>query len=263
MTRKLAIRPIDEKILEEIALGRLLTIKQIQTRFFSAGSYTHVSTLLKHLTEAKYLSCIEPVSQNQPYLFGLGKKGVSYLRSIGLDLTYYPSEHKKLPSSMHLPHLLATNDILLAIARLAENEPDIDLIERRHYLTTPQKNRMTIPDAWVHLSMEQTHLALWFEVDRGSEEQEYIRRKVSTIINFAMHGYLEEFAVPLRAIAFVTTASLSRLTRLMDWIVDEIPQNLVSYFHFARMPETSENTMELFTAPLWQSINGDEPGYLF
>ena len=255
------IRPKDEKILRELSLCRFLTIRQVKTGFFGRGSYTHVSTFLKSLASEKYLACIEPAAQNQPYLYGLAKKGVSYLRSTGADLSYYPSEHAKLPSSMHLAHLLTTNDIMIALARLAENEPDIELFDRRHYLTTPQKNRTAIPDAWAHLVIQQTHLALWFEVDRGTEEREYIKRKTGAIVDFALRGYLEEFAVPLQSIAFITTASIARLDQLIRWVAEEIPENMTAYFHLSYLPSDSD-PLELLVSPAWRRVDGAQVSLL-
>jgi len=114
------IRPIDQAIIQELALCRFLTIKQVRNRFFSHGSYTHVSTLLKQLASESYLTCLRPGAVNQVFLYGLGKRGVRFLKDIGIPIHYYPSEHT-LPSSIHLAHLLTTNTILIAAACLREN----------------------------------------------------------------------------------------------------------------------------------------------
>ncbi len=262
-----SLRPIDEKILKEFALCRFLTIQQIKTRFFSKGSYTHVSTLLKRLAEEKYLVCFQPAVQSQSYLYGLGKKGVSYLRSIGVDLSYFPSEHIKLPSSLHLPHLLATNNILLAAALFCEQEPEIALIERRHYLTSRQTKRPVTYDAWIHFLIDGASTSIWVEFDRNTEEQKRIRGKTQAIIDFAMRDYLAEFGAPLSAIAFITTGGKHRLSQLKQWTQQELretgQEHIAAYFRFACMPDSDENALELFTSPLWHSMESPEPDYLF
>lgn len=261
------VRPIDEKILKEFALCRFLTIQQIKTRFFGKGSYTHVSTLLKRLAEEKYLVCFQPAAQSQSYLYGLGKKGVSYLRSIGVDLSYFLSEHTRLSSSLHLPHLLATNNILLAASLFCEQEPEITLIERRHYLTSRQTKRPVTYDAWIHFLIDGASASLWVEIDRNTEEQKRIRGKISAIIDFAIGAYMSEFNVPLSAIAFVTTGGKHRLSQLKQWTQQELretsQEHIAAYFRFACMPDSDENVLELFTSPLWHSMESPEPGYLF
>ncbi len=257
-----SIRPINEAILQELALCRFLTIKQIRNRFFSHGSYTHVSTLLKHLAEDKYLVALEPPAQNQPYLYGLGTRGVQHLRNRGTTIRYYPSEHT-LPSSIHLSHHLTTNDLLIASTKLCENTGGVVVVDRRHYATTQQKNRSVIPDAWVHLIVQDTHCAIWGEVDRGSEEQAYVTQKVLSILRFAINEHLKEFGIPILAVAFVTTKGASRLDKLVriaETALMDIPE--ASFFRFTAVAEEHEwgiDPQELFFKPVWRTPFSRQP----
>lgn len=251
------IRPIDEAILQELALCRFLTIKQIRNRFFSHGSYTHVSTLVKSLAEEHYLACLRPNAANQPFVYGLGKRGVQYLRTIGRIIRYYPSEYT-MPSSMHLAHLLTTNDLLIAAARLSENTGGVEVLERRHYVTTLQKDRAVIPDAWIHVAREHVHAGLWCEVDRGSEEQSYVKHKVRAIFQFARTKHRGEFGIPLLAIAFVTTCGTQRLLHLVQWVEQVlVAEGYTGYalvFRLAAIDEHAEvlDPAQLFFAPIWR-----------
>lgn len=258
----LQIRPIDQAILQELSLCRFLTIKQIRNRFFSHGSYTHVSTLVKSLAEEHYLACLRPQAANQPYVYGLGKRGVQHLRKLGSTTRYYPSEHT-MPSSIHLAHLLITNDILIAASRLSENTRGVVVADRRHYLTTTQKNRRAVPDAWVHLVVNETHCSIWWEVDRGSEEQEYIKQKILSILDFARHDHLNEFGIPLLAIAFVTTKGEYRLANLVHWteqvLIKAGYRDFADVFRFTAIAEDSDAVVDprqLFFAPIWREPFG-------
>ena len=252
------LRPIDEAILKELALCRFLTIKQIRNRFFSHGSYTHVSVLLKLLAADDFLTCLKPKAANQPVLYGLGKRGVRFLREAGMENRYFPSEHI-FPSSLHLAHLLTTNDFLIAVARFCENTSGVVLVERRHYLTTPQKNRRVIPDAWLHLLVQNTECALWSELDLGSEEQDYLRRKISAILNYALFEHSIEFGVPLLAIAFITTRGGSRLEKLVRWTEQELTETrktaYADVFRFTQIPATNDvglDPHEFFYTKQWR-----------
>ena len=262
------IRPIDEAVFKELSLCRFLTIKQVRNRFFSHGSYTHVSMLVRSLAEENYLACLRPQAANQPYVYGLGKRGVQYLRKLGSTIRYYPSEHT-MPSSIHLAHLLTTNDLLIAAANLRENTRGVVVVDRRHYLTTAQKNRRAVPDAWVHLVVNETHCAIWCEVDRGSEEQEYIKQKVLSILDFARHDHKAEFGVPLLAIAFVTTKGEARLANLVHWteqtLTDAGYKDFADVFRFTTMtedPDAGVDPRQLFFAPVWRQPFSSQPGAL-
>jgi DNA-binding PadR family transcriptional regulator len=249
------IRPaVEEPILQEFALCRFLTINQVRDRFFAEGSYTYVSTILKQLKTHGYLVTL-PSTVGEKLIYGLGKKGVQYLRSAGISISYHPSEHKTI-SSLHLPHLLTTNDVLIAAAKVPIKKPGIQLEERRHYLTTKQKNRMAIPDAWVHLIEDgKHHFGLWYEVDRGTEEEAFIRSKLAAILAFAEDSYEEEFGIPALLICFVTTSEKSRLGKLIQWTEKALEEagkpQYREFFRFALIPQGSVDPLRLFCEPIW------------
>jgi DNA-binding PadR family transcriptional regulator len=249
------IRPaVEEPILQEFALCRFLTITQVQDRFFAQGSYTYASSILKQLKAHGYLVTL-PSTVGEKLIYELGKKGVQYLRTAGMSITYYPSEHKTV-SSIHMPHLFTTNEVLIAMAKVPARKPHIQVAERRHYLTTKQKNRSAIPDAWVHLIEDgKHHFGLWCEVDRGTEEEAYIKQKVSTILVFAETSYEEEFEIPALLICFVTTRGKHRLGKLVQWTEKALEEtgkiHYQEFFRFALIPEGSLDPLWLLYEPIW------------
>src|SRR2546421_6353214 len=141
--------PIHEQILREIALCRFLNIEQITERFFSRGSKNYARKFtnqlikeknkeLQQANEESYIREIDTKQVGNRYLYGLDKRGVRYLRTTGMVISYYPSEHESI-SADQLPHHMITNNVLIAGAKLPASIPTIEVLERRHYISTRQK----------------------------------------------------------------------------------------------------------------------------
>ncbi len=238
--------PIHEQILREIALCRFLNIEQITERFFSRGSKNYVRRFVNELLKAHYVTMIDTKRVGQRHLYGLDRLGVQYLQESGMVISYYASEHKTL-SGDQLPHHMITNNVLIAAAKLPASIPTIEVLERRHYISTRQKRgrHIPIPDAWIHLiSRKEVHhgYGFWVEVDRGTEEEPIIREKASDIVSFVGTGkYEEEFGIPGFSIFFLTTKSPYRLKSLKKWVEKELMEtgrgNWKDFFHFSLIPE--------------------------
>jgi len=149
---------------------------------------------------------------------------------------------------------------------LAREHWGVGVVDRRHYLTTSQKNRRAVPDAWLHLAVKETHCAIWGEVDRGSEEQEYIKQKVHTILDFARNDHMDEFGIPLLAIAFVTTKGTYRLDSLVRWteqaLTDAGYTNYADIFRFTTIDDDTDVVLDpeqLFFSPVWRQLFSKQP----
>lgn len=245
------ISKIQEQILREIALCRFLKIEQINERFFSAGSLTRTRGFVNELIKEQYVKVIDTKQVGNRYLYGLDRQGVRYLRKIGITISYFPSEHESISN---LEHLLITNNVVIAAGKLPTILPTFAVLERRHYLSNKQRRGkdIPIPDAWILLlEQERTHYAFWEELDRGTEEEPIIAKKVDNIIDFVESGaYEAEYGTKAFFLTFRTTKSKYRLQCLQSWVEKRLIQTRREqwrdFIHFSLIPEGPLNVKELF-----------------
>lgn len=221
---------------------------------------TLVQERLKKLVEEGYLLChqpMQPVRQGRfPYVYFLDKKGISYLRRLGLEVK---RRYQQEASRSSLEHTLVLNDVLIDLelyCRRAGWEVD-QLIHERQLLREPIKvnGYKLSPDAWVSLrTLEEKPMPLLFELDQGTQDQGVWRRKVELLLESLPKGgaYEKRFGVFAVTIAVVVTAGQRRMEQLIEWTGKELvhlgQSNKAWLFYFTTYPRS-----DLWDGACWQS----------
>ena len=243
--------------------------KQVCRLHYSPGSFTRVEKLLKELRDHEYLQWdFLPVKRrfgSSPAYYMLAKRGISYLRRMGCDVSLlpYPSEKKQL-KSLFIPHTMTVNDFLIAASLLPRVAPDICLCEMRHELLLKRTMKgSVIPDGWLDFRRGNEQMCFLLEVDRGTEDVKVFREKIRSLVRFAKTGYQEVFHTPSITIVFATTAGSVRYNNMLTWtqqtLFDMHELQEADLFRFAVIPEGDLDPAWLFFEPMWSVPGGVSP----
>jgi len=226
----------------------------VTTLHFSRGSAKYVSEVLKKLTENKYLSRLERASVNTKLIYCLGIRGIRYLKTLGMEaMSFHPSEHQK-HSHMHTSHWLPTTDFLIAAEKLPRIRSDIELATLHHDLTL--KRMLTgrvIPDGFLDFRTQHDQTCVWLELDRATEEQSDIRKKVRAIVEWCHQFYIPTFNTHSINIAFATPHGDKREKLLYQWVTQELEGTKeLNWFLFASLPPGELDPVRTFLSPIWK-----------
>lgn len=260
------IKPAHEAILKSLYSYYYLTAKQVCRLHYSPGSFTRVEKLLKELRDNGYIQWnFLPVKRrfgSSPAYYMLAKRGVSYLRRLGLDMSVlpYPSE-KKQQKSLFLPHTMTVNEFLIAASLLSRVAPDVCLFDMRHELLLKRMIKgSVIPDGWLDFRRGTEQTCFLLEVDRGTEDVKVFREKIRALVRFAKTHYQEVFHTPSITIVFATTAGSGRLQNILTWTrqtLTEIGETQeADLFRFGLIPEGELDPAWLFFEPFWTVPGG-------
>ena len=210
----------------------------------------YVLRRLKRLVDGSYVlrlgSFQTPRYGSAPHVFTLARKGRHYLTTVGVEITpyYRPGEEDvKGFNRPFMQHTLASIDVLIAAELLCKEYakhvscPDmrcerelkrsplkVDLPAGSPYGSSFGGSRKVavIPDGWFQLSVKAAPpLSIALELDRGTEDQKYWRRKVAALVVWANGPYREAFETDNITIA-VVTPSVERRDQLRGWTVREL-----------------------------------------
>lgn len=269
MQNEFELKPPHECILKSLLTYYYLTAKQVCRLHYSPGSFTRVEKLLKELRDNGYLQWdFLPVKRrfgSSPAYYMLAKRGISYLRRLGYDVSHlpYPSEKKEL-KSLFLPHTMTVNDFLIAASLLSRVAPDICLCEMRHELLLKRTMKgSVIPDGWLDFRRGNEQMCFWLEVDRGTEDVKVFREKIRSLVRFAKIQYQEVFHTPSITIVFATTAGNVRCNNMLTWtkqtLTDMHEPQEADLFRFGVIPEGDLDPAWLFFEPFWTTPGGVSP----
>ena len=263
------IKPAHETILNSMSTYYYLTAKQVCRLHYSPGSFTRVEKLLKELRDNGFLQWdFLPIKRrfgSSPAYYMIAKRGVSYLRRLGCDVSLlpYPSEKRQL-KSLFIPHTLSVNDFLIAASLLPCVVPAISLHDMRHELLLKRTIKgPVIPDGWLDFRRDNEQTCFWLEVDRGTEDVKVFREKIHSLVKFSKTGYQEVFHTPSITIVFATTAGSVRLQNILTWTQQVLSEMQETHegdlFRFAVIPEGELNPRWLFFEPLWTAPFSETP----
>jgi hypothetical protein len=251
-----------ENILRSIYVFYYLTAKQICRLHYSPGSFTRVEKLLKELRDSEYLQWdILPIKRrfgSSPAYYRLARRGVSYLRKLGFDVSIlpYPSEKKEM-KSLFIPHTLSVNDFLIAATLLSQVAPYIQLIQMKHELLLKRTLKgAVIPDGWLDFRIsEKEQVCFWLEMDRDTEDVQIIKQKIYSMVKFVQNTYQEVFQTPSLTIVFATTGGSGRVHNLIKWTEQELTAlhetKEADLFRFAAITQGELDPAWLFFKPVW------------
>ncbi len=222
-----------DKILRALGRYDLLTREQLTRLLYRPSSTTFVGEHLTRLTRHGYLRMerlpLAIAAGGTPGYWALAGPGRRYLLAAGVDP---PRPHAAPPSPLHLWHLLALNDALIALERLCRVDPRLALARLRHEralrrvaprVVLPDGRAATVvPDAWIDLLVDGAPMGVALELDRGTEDERQWRRKVDALLALAAGPYRDAFATDSMTVAVVTTAGARRAEVLRRWTEHEL-----------------------------------------
>lgn len=267
---QVSLSPQDVRILQALSRYHILSAEQVCRLFYRAGSKTYVQTKLKHFTDMGLCQRLflprMARSGSSPFCYTLGRQGLNYLRSEGIEVDhrYRPCE-KRENGFLFLSHTLAINDVLIS-AELLERRVDGIRVETMLHERVLKREptcvqdgdgkTVVIPDGWVDLriaGVQQICLAL--EVDMGSEEQKKFRRKVRALVAWANGPYEERFGTTSLTITVVAKPGVKRQLELLRWTETElVAQGQECYADMFRFIDGSAESVEpeeFFLSPCW------------
>ncbi len=264
----ISIGPKEDAIIRVAWQFTMMTADQVCRLLYQPTDIEYVRRRLKLLTEAGYLArkVIPRSTQHgsSPFLYALGRKGVAYLREVGQEVSYFPSDHD--PHFLFIQHGLAVNELLIA-ASLLRSVPVVELRTESQLKKTPlrvqleQEQIAVIPDAFIDWGRVQVCL----ELDRDTEEAKKIRRKVRGYIGAISKGeYQRTFTrTAFPTVAFVATSGVGRALTLRRWAEEELDaldaRKYRQLFVFTDLPATPPNPDELYLARRWYEPYRAEP----
>jgi hypothetical protein len=262
----------EEEILIAVSTYRYLHVEQVTRLFFSPSSRNYAGEYLRHLTQTGYLTRF-PLPKAKPgnplLLYSVTRKGMRYRQSLGHDL-YGWTRPPQYPTYQHLSHSIAVNDVLIAAVLLTKHHSAIALADLRTewmlkhtplVVHQPQQPAIhVVPDAWCDFRLsvqgQTIQYPLLLELDRGSEDQSQLRRKIhNLLIAVLSDAYIQQFGTSHVTIAFATTAGAKRAASLKAWIEKELTamqrQHEADLFLIADITDVVTTPDSLFLGPLW------------
>jgi hypothetical protein len=220
---------------------QLTTADQLTRLHYKPGTLKTVKARLKQLVDQRYIQA-DVVPKRYigapPYFYTLTPKGLRYLTSLGMDTSEAHRPRDRLKHTLFIEHVLELNDVIIAAALLAQSHPEYYLhsfiheqvLKRRPY-TGQQHGRRTfniIPDAVLDFRRSlpngrHRYTPVLLEHDRGTEQQEYFRKRIRAYITFLTSGiYQELFNTSAVNIAFTTFEGERRREQMRAWTLREL-----------------------------------------
>lgn len=286
MTPALRITPVYDLLLRGTAMMpvglyhlQMATAEQLCRLHYKPGTLTTVKARLKDLADNGYIQAdaIPTKFFRSPYYYALGQKGIRYLEETGCDTSAaFRSSREINKHALFVEHTLELNDVLITAALLQRTDPRYRLesfIHERVLKRTPydvswqhEKLRL-IPDAFLDFRQQlpdgrQRRMPILLEHDRGTEEQQYFRRRVRAYIFLLSSGaYKELFSVQAITVAFTTFAGSQRLRQMGEWTRAELngaPPSIGQCLLFATFARPLE-PYKMFLEPCWYSPAHKQP----
>jgi hypothetical protein len=191
---------------------------------YAPTAIARVWTALKRLTDAHYTFKDELPDKrggNPLGVWSLLARGRNYLSDRGLE-SLPRVKHKPERQELYLKHVLAVNDVLIALERsgVIINSLTHDLYLARNPKTVPlgQGRRTYLSgDGLVDLEAGGYRYLLWPELDRGTEHKDKWQAKTQAIVKHAQTLGEQPLTVMV-----VTTTGNPRLVELVTWTEEQV-----------------------------------------
>lgn len=277
----------DLELLAGVHSARYLTTPQIQALFWQDsrggrfGGAVACRARLKKLADAGYLRRIAPLvtygTGKKPTIYALGRAGA---RVLGAELGVYPNDvdgqaKDAEASYLFLAHLLATNDLRIALHLACARQPGVALetwvsekelnaAGRRDYveISGPEGGKQktaVIPDAAFTLRRD-TKLGLFLlEIDRRTvtvdsvfAHRAWTRKVKAYLVYFASDPFRQRYGVQTARVLTVTTGEerLAHLKTATETVGGD------GRFRFTTFDEATDPDTVL-SAPIWRKAGAD------
>lgn len=239
------------------------------------------SRRLKRLVDSGYVLRLrdlpKPIYGSPPHVFTLARRGRQFLSKLGVETPSYfrPSEEgSKAFNRMYMQHTLASIDVLITAEALCKQKEygvtcprlyserelkraplKVDVAPAPNS-PSPESRRVTvIPDGWFQLTVTGgAARSIALELDRGTEEQKFWRRKVAALVTWANGPYREAFETDNITIAVVAPSD-ARRDQLREWTARELHNRGISsdgdIFLFTSADPVQTPPSTFFFSPCW------------
>jgi hypothetical protein len=281
------ITPVHDLLLRDLHTLQRATAEQLTRLNYKKGMLKTVQARLKKLGDNGYVLPLSHPSIRLPYMYALDRKGLNYLAAQGVDVREYfrPSqEEDSAKNFLFREHMLAISDILIHALLFEKSEPSYRinaLLHERVFKNNPIKATYTrngreetktlVPDAYLEFvctnpSGKEDVIPVLWELDRGTEDQKFYRRRVRAYVVFLKsRAFKTLFSIENITIAFATTRNQYRIRQMREWTRKELalthePSWLGQLFLFTSLPEnmSESESRHLFLAPVWYLPSDDE-----
>jgi Replication-relaxation len=266
-----------------LALNRLIYLTAAQTSRLLypklKDNNRYATRRLKRLVDTGYVLRLgnlpTPRYGSAPHVFSLARKGRQYVSGLGTEtLAYFrPSEEaEKAFNRPYMQHTLCAIDVLIA-AELLGKESGISLsrlVNERELkrmavrvdvgpsggsVSPMSRSVAVIPDGWFQLKVgSESPRSIALELDRGTEEQKFFRRKVAALSVWANGPYRDVFETDNITIAVVAPNEVRR-DKLRAWTARELASRGRSedeeIFLFTSADPIAQSPRSFFFDPLW------------
>ena len=257
---------------------QLATADQLTRIHYKPGTLKTVKARLKQLVDNGYLVADSVPTRlfRSPYYYQLTDKALRYLATQGMD-----TQEVARPNGQHgtlfIDHSLELNDMLISAALLFKARPSCYLDSFTHEQVLkrkPYKARLPggrtftiIPDAFldfrVVLDGKRFKTPLLLEHDRGTEQQQYFRRRIRGYITLLKTGdYIQLFGSKAIGVVFTTFQGDKRMEQLRSWTRAELDltheaHDLGQLFTFTSL-ERPPAPLQVWTERCWLDPYEDE-----
>jgi hypothetical protein len=276
------ITPVHDLLLRDLHTLHRASAEQLTRLNYKMGMLTTVKQRLKDLADNRYVLPLSHPSIRLPYMYALDRKGLNYLSSQGIDVREYfrPSqEEDSARNFLFREHMLAISDILIHALLFVKNDASYrieTLLHERYFKNHPikvtqnEETKTIVPDAYLAFAYtgqngkDATIPVLW-ELDRGTEDQKFFRRRIRSYIVFLKsRAFKALFGIENITVAFATTRDHNRVRQMREWARKEMaltnePKWLANLFLFTALPESmgESEPRQLFLAPVWYTPADD------
>jgi Replication-relaxation len=274
------VTPVHDLLLRDLHTLHRATADQLTRLNYKPGMLNTVKARLKELSDHRYVLPLSHPSIRLPYIYALDRKGLNYLHSLGIDVKEYfrPSREEETAKNFHFrEHMLAISDILIAALLFEKSFPSFrihSMLHERSFKNHPitatytksetNETKTIVPDAYIefastHQSGKIDSLPVLVELDRGTEDQRFFRKRIRSYIVFLKsRTFRTVFGIDNITIAFPTTADENRVNKMQEWTRKELaltnePSWLGQLFLFTALPENMAEMepRHLFLDQVW------------
>jgi len=285
------LTPRDRAIIQAVYQFRLLSTPQIEALFFAspgqltAPSSTRCQHRLKLLYHYGFLErreqLVSLVEGRKSLVYFLAERGAELaaeMQGIPLDRLDWRPSHNAV-GQQHLEHLLATNDVRIAITLAAQLHSwlmpvwlDERVLKSYHaedyvFIAGPrggQRRVTVVPDGYFVLDVLKPKQGLFFlEVDRRTEtvssrtwsRRDWVRRTQAYLAYYQSGGFTKRYGAHNLRVLTVTTGE--RHLQSMKAAAERAGDSRI--FWFSTFNQATDPNLVL-TAPIWQ-VAGQEGQY--
>ncbi len=246
---------------------------QLTRLHYSEKSVKHVKALLRALADHDFVQfdARPTASYRSPYYYVLGNKGVEYVNSLGFSVSDSFQPNKEIGKGyLHLLHQMGVNDVLISAALLKQRVTGFvladvklgrELVDKPFHAMRLGKPYGILPDLFLDFRQElqggkQRRTLVLLEHDRGTEQEEVIRRKVHAYTTMIKsEWYKTQFNMNSITVAFTTFEGEKRRDKLRAWAKEELKDedtSLVATFLFTTQLQPPDPAC-IWSHPCWYS----------